>query len=221
MLCGVFCPASGMKASRQARARQAIAGRTDAEQLIVAEPIERPGLAPVGVELACVRKVGRNEQIGNLVFVASCALEPDHVPDVGERRAPLGEQHGALERLAVGADPRRAVGLLHQAVGGEPRRMLAAAGERPGAAHPIAAVDRDRSPERRARGGHRAGIAEDSPRHLGREKGRRDRAARRLVDAPGGAAIGLGDLLDRLHVHRRLGLAAAARARQQHAEQLP
>ena len=113
------------------------------------------------------------------------------------------KEHGALGRFAVAREPRRAVRLVDQTVAAEPVGMLDAAGEAPATGNAIAALDGDRACRRTGpRGHHRARIAENLPRHLRREIGSRHRAARCLDDAPGGPAVGLGELLDRLHVGR-------------------
>ena len=127
------------------------------------------------------------------------------MPDVGERRAPsLRKQHGAFERLSVASEAWRSVGLLDEAMAGEPGRVLAAARERPRAAHPIAAIDRDRGPEVGTRRHDRARVAENVACDLGLQVGGRDHGPGCLADAPGGAGVRLGDLLDRLHERRRL-----------------
>jgi len=91
--------------------------------------------------------------------------------------------------------------------------MLAAARERPRAAHPVAAVDHDGLSKVRARRHHGARIAEHGVRDLRFQIGGRDRAAAGLADAPGRAGVGLGDLLDGLQIDGRLDLRAATRAR--------
>ena len=77
------------------------------------EAVERAVLAAVGGGLAREAVPFRNEQILDRVVVATGPLEADHAPDVVDARARLGNQHGALGRLAVGAEPRRAVALEH------------------------------------------------------------------------------------------------------------
>ncbi len=123
--------------------------------------------------------------------------------------------------LPSAAMPQAAVGLDDHAVPADPGGVPDAAGETPGAGHPVAALDRDgallavgRAPRQ-----HRARIAENVARDVRRQIGGRHRAARALRDAPGGAGVGLGDLLDHLHVVGGLEFHAVAGARHQHAEQ--
>src|SRR5262245_31648652 len=99
------------------------------------QTVERSGLAAVVGRLARVAECSRNEQILDRVVVAAGALEADHMPDFGYPGTALGKQHGALGRLAVGREPRRAVRLVQRAMAGEPARVLDAAGEAPGAGH--------------------------------------------------------------------------------------
>ena len=106
--------------------------------------------------------------------------------------------------LPSAAEPRRTVRLDERAVAAEPARVPDAAGEAPGAGHPITAR-RPRRPCFRRPSGPEATTARASPntsratsrRHIGG----RHRAARALAEAPRGPAVGLGDLLDGLH-HR-------------------
>jgi hypothetical protein len=143
------------------------------------------------------------------------------VPNVVDARAGFRDQQGAFGRLAVGRAARRAIRLQHRTVTTEPAGMLDAAGEAPIARRPIAVLGcdgldvwSDRSPRE-----HRARIAEDLLRHLSLDIGRRHGAATGLHDAPGGAAVGFGQLLDRLHEDRRLDLETVAALGKQHAEQ--
>ena len=144
------------------------------------------------------------------------------MPDVVDPGARLRDQHGAFGRLAVGTKPRRAVRLDDGTVAAEPARMLDAAGEAPASRRPIAAVDRDRLGVRSdwTPGHHRARVAENVARHLGLDIGGGHGAAARLDGAPGGAAVGLGEFLDRLHEGRGLDLEPAATPWNEHAEQL-
>ena len=140
------------------------------------------------------------------------------MPDVAHRHARLRHHHGAIERLAVVRHAQAAVRLDDHAVPADPGRMAEPAGEAPGAGHPVAAVDRHRPrlAVGRAPGQDGARIAEHIARHVRRHVGGRHRAAGTLHDAPPGAGIGLGNLLDCLQVGRpvpvrsRRTIAAAA-----------
>jgi len=59
---------------------------------------------------------------------------------------------------------------------------------------------------------------EDLARHCRVEIGRGHRATGILAEAPGGAGVGLGDLLEHLDIGDGFELGAAQRARQQQAE---
>jgi hypothetical protein len=99
--------------------------------------------------------------------------------------------------------------------------VLDAAGKAPAAGGAVAAVDRNGLAVRTDRppGENGARRRENLPRHGGRDIGRGHRAATGLHDAPGGRAVGLGELLDRLHEGCGIDLEAVARAWKQHAQQ--
>ena len=137
-----------------------------------------------------------------------------------KRRALLAKQHRAFERISVRIQARRSVGFLDEAVAAEPGRVLAAAREQPRAGHPVAAIDRDGGPVGRTRRHDRTRVAENVAYDLGLQVCGRHHGSGCLADAPGGAGIRLGDLLDGLKERRGIELAAAKPARQQHAEQL-
>ena len=79
--------------------------------------------------------------------------------------------------------------------------MLDTAGEAPAPRRPVAALDQHGLGVRshRAPGHHRARRPENLARHRRRDIGRRHGAAAGLNHAPGRAAVGLGEFLDRLH----------------------
>ena len=100
--------------------------------------------------------------------------------------------------------------------------MPAAGGKAPAPGDPDAAVDRDAAAgtrELRPPGEDAARRSEDLARHPRVEIGGGHRAARILPERPGGAGVGLDDLLEHLDIGQRVELRTAQRARQQHAEE--
>ena len=160
-----------------------------------------------------------NKQIRDRILVAAGAAQPDRVPDVGEFGRAFREQHRAHDRRAVGLQPRPAVGFDHRHMAAEPARMMAAAGKAPGRGDAIAAGYDARLARPRAPGEDAARVPKDLARDLGREIGRGHRAARILVDAPGGAGV---DHRRALRRSARIAPAATRRRRakrQQQAEE--
>src|SRR5579862_1035611 len=101
-------------------------------------------------------------------------------------------------------------------MGAEPARLATTTRKRPAPGRAIAAIDRLHLARRRAPG-ENAGIGiEDLARAVMVEIGRDHGADAALAEAPGGARIGLGDLLDHSHedVRRDLGAADALRQEQ-------
>src|SRR5439155_6653707 len=97
-------------------------------------------------------------------------------------------------------------------MGAEPSRVMAAAGEAPGAGQPIAALDRaGLGRAGRTPGDDASPAAEDLPRHLRVEQSCRHRAAVRLAETPCGAGVVLRYLLDDLDIGRRRQFGAAQR----------
>ena len=132
-----------------ARQAERHAGKAHAVKRQQRNVAERIVAAAVGGQIAPSRIGLRHEQLVHLVGIAAGAAQPDHVPDVVERRLVLAEQHGAQHRAALLVEARLAVGLDHRAMAAEPRAMLAAAGKAPAAVDDIAAVDDDRFGARR------------------------------------------------------------------------
>src|SRR6202042_3491165 len=92
------------------------------------------------VALLCMR-VGQ-DQVFYRVAVAASAAQAEHVPVVDDRRLLTQEEEAAIVRPAV-ADKRRAVRILHGAVGAQPFGVAAAAGKAPGAGQAVAALHPD------------------------------------------------------------------------------
>jgi len=178
-------------------------------------------MAPLARVVARDRVCVGHDEVLDAERVARGRAEPEHVPDVVERRAHRRQEHRAPLVRAVGAPARRAVGLVDRAVGAEPRGVPAAAREAPPAADPVAAVRRDRARARpRPPDEDRARIvAEDLARHVRAQVGRDHRAPRRLAEAPRRARVGLCDRLDDLHERDGIDLGAAERGGEQEAEQ--
>ena len=68
-----------------------------------AEAVERRVDPPVPVRVALHRVGVGHEQVFHGVGVAAGAAQADHVPTHRPMGGVVGEQHGALDRLAVGA----------------------------------------------------------------------------------------------------------------------
>jgi hypothetical protein len=103
----------------------------------------------------------------------------------------------------------------------KPLRMTAAARVGPRPRRAVATIDRRRLDgwSDRAPGENGILAAEDLSCHGRLDIGGGHRAARRLRNAPGGAAIGLGDFLDRIDERQRIDFVTSGAARQQHLEQ--
>ena len=84
----------------------------------------------------------RNEQVLDGVGIAAGAAQAQNVPVVDHLSLRFQEHEAAVVRPSV-ADMRRAVGVLHRAVGADPGCVAAAAGETPGAGQTVAALDAD------------------------------------------------------------------------------
>lgn len=197
------------------------AGKADLVAGMVTHAVERAALAAFAVELARDRMVGAHEEIVERELVAGGAAQADGAPDIGPLHVLRADQHGALERGAVGVVFGRTVGRKDRAVGAEPGRMAAAGGKGPDAGHPVAALAFDRTnpgawPPRQ----HRARIAKNRLRHRQVEIGRRHRTSAGLAEAPGGGGIRLGDGLDDVEKGEGVGFDPVGRARQQQAKQL-
>ena len=171
------------------------------------------GVAQHGIALG-------DEEIRYRIAVAAGAAQADDMPDVGHRRVALWKQQGAQDLAAIRAAQRRAVGAERHDMGAEPARVMAAAGEIPGAGQTKPTGDRAQlGPADRAPGDDAVRRSEDFLRHLGIEKGGSHRAAVRLFDTPAGAGVMAGDLLDHPNVGHRVELGAAERTRLQQAEE--
>ena len=140
------------------------------------------------------------------------------MPDVGHLGAGFREQQGTDDRAAVAVRQLRAVLPEDRHMAAEPGRVVAAAGEAPCRGHPVAALDDPRLAGPRAPGEDAARPAKDLPASGRVEIGGGHRAAGALVQAPRGARVALGDLLDDPDVGGGQQFGAAQRARQQHAE---
>src|SRR5262249_60552443 len=124
--------------------------------------------------------------------------ETHNLPDVAYASVGFGKRHGGVSRLAIGTKARLASGIHQRRMSAKPLRMAAAARVGPGPRRAVAAVDcrrLDRWPER-APGENGIFAAENLLGHGRLDVGPGDRAARRLGNAPGGAAIGSGEFLD-------------------------
>ena len=191
------------------------------EQLIDGEFVQRAVLAALRrIERVVIDGViFRHQDVGQRIGVAAGALEPHHMPHVLEGRALARHDEGLLHRLAARVAALLAVGLVNETMRGKPGGVLAAAGKRPHPVDAIAALIGDRfGVVGRAPGQYAARIflehfLGDFRLHVP-GNGAADRG---LADAPGGRGIGLGDLLDGLHVVDRRDLVAAVGPRQQHA----
>ena len=128
------------------------------------------------------------------------------MPDVDHPGAGLRKDERALDRHALVVEARLAVGLEHRAMRGHPACVPAAAGELPGAGDLVAVRHGDRAAGR-VRRPHCQQCArigrENVTGSVGVKTGTSGRGHRHLRDAPGGAGIGRGDLLDRLDIARR------------------
>ena len=105
-------------------------------------------------------------------------------------------------------------------MGAEPARVMAAAGEIPGAGQPEpAGNDGQFGRPDRAPGDNAVRRSENLSRDFPIEKGGNHRAAVRLLDTPAGAGVKDGDLLNQLDVGNRVEFGSAEGARLQQAEQ--
>ena len=186
------------------------------------DPVERTGLAPVGLVVADEGIGFRDEQVVHLVVVAAGPLEPHRVPDRIDRRRRGGKDEGPDARASVGDPERHSVGAGLGTMGAVPGRVADPARIGPAAGQPVAAVGRrgaltlvERPP-----GEDRIRRAEHRGSHVRCNKCSGKRATEPLTETPGGAGIRGGDRLDHADYRHRRCLAAPHRARQAKPEQL-
>ena len=185
-----------------------------------ADRVDRPRLTPFLQHVARRRHRVGDEQILDCVGVAAGAAQAEHEPIVDDPRVGAPEHETAIVGAAV-AHVRRAVGVLYGAMRAHPGRVAPAAGEAPGAAQPVAAVDSDRraGAVARAPGEADARAAEGGESRFVRHGGGRGRGGDvGLVDEPGGAGIRPGDGFHGLAEIDERQLLSAEAARQQQAQ---
>jgi hypothetical protein len=158
------------------------ASEAAAIELVAGAAIERSSLPAIGGSFTGERVARRNEQISYRIAIAAGAFEAHDLPDVMDRGLRFGKQHCSLDRLAVGAEARPALRIDQLRVATEPLGVPDAAGIRPGSAHEIPVLHRDRFSVRPAGTPGEDGLsaAEDFPCDGRLCVGRSHRAARTL-----------------------------------------
>jgi hypothetical protein len=187
-----------------------------------ADGIDRALLAPFLLDVARRRVGVGDEQVLDRVAVAAGATQAEHVPVVDDLGLAAQEDERAVVGPAV-ADVRRAVGVLHGAVGAQHPGVAPAARKAPGAGQAIATLDADRLALVVARAPRQAGIGtvEHRRRRLVRHRGGRGRHRHvRLVDEPGRAGVSPGQRLVGLAVVDERHLLPAHALGQQQAQQV-
>ncbi len=179
-------------------------------------------LAPLVRHVARRRMCVGHEQVLYRIAIAARAAQAEHLPVIDDLRLRAQEQEGTIVRPAI-ADVRRAVGILHGAVGAEPLGVAPAAGEAPGAAQPIAAVNPDGTAvvvpctPGEARIGTLEHLRCRFMRHGGRRGCHRDVG---LVDEPSRAGVGPRQRLVGFAIGQKVDLLPAQASRQHHAQQV-
>jgi hypothetical protein len=154
--------------------------------------------------------------------VASGALEPGDVPGVLDLPVTRGQGKTSDQRRAVfaGRAGKRLSGLGHDSEAGDPVSMLAAAGEGPAPANPLASSCRLGRSAGCGGAGHDCvrTIAVDLPVDFRLQHGGKDAAAASDAHGPSNGAIDSAERGDNLERFRKLELKAAIAARHEEAK---